>query len=97
MAGRLLVGDAYLVLDVTPRLSVARRAGQLRSEHPWSRLTDLERLRRFYLAPLDALRLMDADLAAAFAGARWCSASGEGTTPEQVAVSAARLTEEPGE
>jgi thymidylate kinase len=93
-AGRLVVGDAYLVLDATPSLSLARRAAQLSSKHPWSRFPELERLRRFYLSPLDALGRMDVDLAAAFAGARWCSASGETTTPKQVAVLAQRLAEE---
>ncbi len=93
-AGRLVVGDAYVVLDVTPRLSLARRTGQLSSEHPWSRPAELKRLRRFYLSPPEALGRMDRDLGAAFAGARWCSASGEAMTPEQVAVLAERLAEE---
>jgi thymidylate kinase len=93
-AGRLVVGDAYLVLDATPSLSLARRAAQLSSEHPWSRFPELERLRRFYLSPLEALRRMDLDLAAAFAGSLWRSTSGEATSPEQVAVLAERLAEE---
>jgi len=45
-AGRLVVGNAYVVLDVTPRLSLARRAGRLSPEHPWSWPAELERLRR---------------------------------------------------
>lgn len=95
-AGRLLVGGAYVVLDVTPQTSLARRDGQLDSEHPWSRVAELERLRRFYLAPAEVLRLMGADLAMAFASVRWCPISGEGSTPDQVANSAARLAEELG-
>jgi thymidylate kinase len=96
-AGRLMVGDVYLVLDITPGLSLARRAGQLSSEHPWSRPAELERLHRFYRAPLEVLARMDSDLEAAFAGARWCSVSGEETTPEQVAGLAARLADEAGQ
>jgi thymidylate kinase len=95
--GRLLVGGAYVVLDVTPQLSLARRARQLDSEHPWSRAAELERLRRFYLAPVEALRLMDSELAMAFASVRWCLVSGEESTPDQVADSAARLAEELGQ
>jgi hypothetical protein len=94
-AGRLVVGGAYVVLDVTPQLSLVRRAGQLRSEHPWSRVPELERLRRFYMAPAEALRLMDSDLEAAFASTGWHAVSGE-STPEQVASCAARLAEERG-
>jgi thymidylate kinase len=95
-AGQLVVGDAYLVLDVAPSVSLARRAGQLVVGHPWSRLVELERLRRFYLSPLEALSGIDVELAAAFAGARWCDVSGDKTTPEAVVTSALGLAEELG-
>jgi hypothetical protein len=61
---------------------------------PWSCPAELERLRRCYLSPLDALDRIDDDLAAAFAYARWCLTSGEATTPEELAVFAERLAEE---
>jgi thymidylate kinase len=93
-AGRLVIGDTYLVLDITPQLSLARRESRLSSAHPWSCPPELERLRRFYLSPLDALEWIDDDLAAAFACARWYLTSGEATTPDELAVLAERLAEE---
>lgn len=92
--GRLVVGDAYLVLDVTPGLSLERRFGTLCCEHPWSRPHVLERLRRFYLSPLDALRRIDGHLAMAFASARWRFIRGEAMTPAEVAALAENLAEE---
>lgn len=92
-AGRLVVGDAYLVLDVTPLLSLARRSGRLSSSHPWSRRSELERLRRFYRSPLDALREIDEDLGAAFGSAPWWFASGM-SRPEDTAALAERLASE---
>ena len=93
-AGRLAVGDAYLVLDVTPGVSLARRTGRLSPEHAWCRPRHLERLRGFYQSPLDSLCRIDAALGEAFARAHWFFASGEATAPQQVAELAERLADQ---
>jgi thymidylate kinase len=54
-AGRLLVPQRWIVLDLPPHLSLKRRTTRLAAGHPWSDPNVLHRLRAFYLDPPTAL------------------------------------------
>ena len=70
-AGRLAVGDTYVVFGLGVRLSLRRRASRLTPGHPWSHPHGLARLARFYRNPPAALEPVHTLLAEAMRGARW--------------------------
>jgi glycosyltransferase involved in cell wall biosynthesis len=53
--GRLRPADAYVLFDLSPACSLARRADRLNRRHPWSQAAALSRLRDFYADPAAAL------------------------------------------
>lgn len=57
----------YVLFDLDPATSVARRAGRLRVGHPWNRPEALDRLQCFYRDPVSALRPLSSELATALA------------------------------
>lgn len=61
--GRLLLANVYVIFDLDSASSLARRAGHLRSDHPWNRPDALDRLREFYVDPSRSLRPVSAELA----------------------------------
>jgi predicted ATPase len=61
--GRLLLPDAYVIYDLGPQASAARRGGGLRPEHPWWQIDALVRLREFYAHPAGVVALIHPDLA----------------------------------
>lgn len=61
--GTLLLPGLYVLFDLDPAASLARRVGRLRPGHPWSRPETLDRLRHFYRDPVRALRPFTPELA----------------------------------
>ena len=74
--GTLLLPATYVVFDLDPDASLARRAGRLRPGHPWNQPGALKRLRAFYRDPGQALRPASASLAAALSLPARLSVSG---------------------
>lgn len=62
-AGRLLLPDRWVILDVAPQVSLERRAGILDPEHPWSDPAQLRLLRAFYRDPASTIVHDDPELA----------------------------------
>jgi predicted ATPase len=73
----LLLPGTYVVYDIDPATSLARRAGRLRPGHPWNHLKALEQLRDFYRDPPQALEPFSAALAAALSQPRRLDISGQ--------------------
>lgn len=65
--GALVLPSIYVVFDLDPASSIARRAGHLRPRHPWGRPEVLERLRAFYRDPAESLQDVSAELSEALA------------------------------
>jgi predicted ATPase len=65
--GTLLLPGTYVIFDLSPSASLARRAGRLRPGHPWNHPEALGRLREFYRDPAASLRPASAELANAVA------------------------------
>ncbi|MBY8889209.1 AAA family ATPase [Streptomyces sp. PTM05] len=63
-AGTLLPPRCWIVLDVPPTVSLARRRARLEPAHPWWNVGVLHRLRDFYRDPPAALTHAHQDLAA---------------------------------
>jgi predicted ATPase len=63
--GSLLLPEIYVVFDLDPATSLARRASRLRAGHPWNDPSSLQRLRDFYTCPSRALDPVDPGLAQA--------------------------------
>jgi thymidylate kinase len=68
--GRLRPADAYVLFDLSPAHSMARRADRLNRRHPWSQAAALCRLRDFYAHPAAALTACPG-LAARIKDAAW--------------------------
>lgn len=66
----LRIGDLYVVLDIDPATSQARRSRQMPSDHPWSDRSALERLIAFYADPAAALAPVSPPVAALLDQAR---------------------------
>lgn len=65
--GTLLLPGLYVLFDLDPATSIARRAERLRPGHPWNQPEALDRLRQFYRDPVSALRISSPELAGALA------------------------------
>lgn len=65
--GTLLLPGLHVLFDLDPATSIARRAGRLRTGHPWNRPETLDLLRRFYRDPVSALCPFSSELAGALA------------------------------
>jgi predicted ATPase len=74
--GTLLLPGTYVVYDIDPATSLARRADRLRPGHPWNCLNALEQLRDFYRDPPQALQPFSAALAGALSRPRRLDISG---------------------
>jgi len=65
--GTLLLPGTYVIFDLSPPASLARRAGGRRPGHPWNQPETLDRLREFYRDPAGSLRPVSGELANALA------------------------------
>ena len=65
------VADVYVVLQIDPLTSLARRPGRLAAGHPWSARAGLERLADFYADPVQALQAVSPAVAAHLSRATW--------------------------
>lgn len=63
--GSLVLPGIYVVFDLDPATSLARRASRLRAGHPWNDPSSLQRLRDFYASPSRAFDPVDPGLAQA--------------------------------
>ena len=62
--GQLAVAGTYVVVHISPDLSLQRRTDRLTPGHPWNEVTALQRLHRFYYDPPAALGSTLGDLLA---------------------------------
>ncbi|QVJ00301.1 hypothetical protein KGD82_16180 [Nocardiopsis eucommiae] len=84
--GRLQVAHLYLVVHVSPQISLERRHHRLQPGHPWSTAEGVERLADFYANPVTALASHHAPLAQTLDGARWVHLDGNRPVHEVVAA-----------
>lgn len=84
--GTLLLPGTYVIFDLDPPVSLARRACRLRPGHPWNQPESLGRLREFYRAPAAALRPASGQLAAALSTPARISVSGQGDPHDILAL-----------
>lgn len=91
--GRLQVAHLYLVVHVSPQMSLERRRHRLQPGHPWSTAEGVERLAAFYADPVTALVEHHARLAQALGDARWVHLDGDRPTSEVVAAITEQLNE----
>lgn len=70
-AGDLTIADTYVVLQVEPAVSLARRASRLSAGHIWSTAADLLRLHGFYADPIRAIARVHRQLARRVGTAHW--------------------------
>jgi hypothetical protein len=74
--GSLDLPAIYLIFDLDPGTSLARRAARLRPGHPWNQPDTLRRLRDFYASPSRALSQINPGLASALQQPRRIDISG---------------------
>jgi thymidylate kinase len=79
--GTLLLPGLYVLFDLDPATSVARRAGRLRAGHPWNSPEALDQLQRFYRDPVSALRPVSPELAEALTLPARITVSGHNDPP----------------
>ena len=92
--GSLLLPGIYVIFDLDPATSLARRASRLRPGHPWNHPGSLRRLRDFYSCPSRALDLVDPGLGHALRQAHRADICGL-TDPHQIADRLAELGGQP--
>lgn len=69
--GDLALPDTYIVFDLDPDTSIARRTNRLTPGHPWSTRNGLQRLAVFYADPVCAVQAVDQGLAHTMRAVTW--------------------------
>jgi predicted ATPase len=92
--GSLLLPGIYVIFDLDPATSLARRVSRLRGGHPWNDPSSLQRLRDFYTCPSRALDPVDPGLAQALRQPRRADVCGL-SAPHQILRRVAELGGQP--